>query len=802
MYRTELSNVFKYQNMVVVDWWDRGTAITNRVQALAIDMSGSMSGRNTRIVQNCTRVISNMPTPTYVGTWSSRFKGTVTKLNTNNIADAISGEYEQTNRDAAYDCMTALMNTVIKEHHNNDDTLLLTIMLIGDGQFNDRGKSSQSIRKDVENHWLKLASIQPTFPKPILNFQVVFMCTKHHNRIPKEFEDVLGNDDANDQNRVLRVYNTASLRDALTKLSWGWKVASLVFATPVRRSGSSLGESEVHQLIGQEDQRFTVFICSDVSCIGISLKGYPVSYMRTFERLPHWAQRSVIHRYTARFNAIDFEECVTKDDLDAAFIRELDMFHEYTDMPVEQTRVWQRILAAMYSVRGRTLSHATVSTMSTITTLEKELAALEGIESEISANTVRSIVAGTSSYKKRNTRRTVRTVAEIKSELSTIRHQMIAGPVYTKPSEMLNIFERTCQDNWTNAVETPPVSNMHHAAYQNRRRTIDTGTVAYSNFETLETGPECDICTSRPAFILTCPYMDTESKTTKYHNRVCFRCMGLSRCPICRNEVDMNIVFFQRVSGTDVLGPFRLHFDNGIGKCLKAIECIGSTPVISTYNCMESILSPLRIGDVDNGPDIPAKYLVPDGGLLATVFGDTSNNTEPRRALIKKLLRVVGTVPVIVLTRGYAKWCLKVLSDLLGPTYIRGFTAIVDTHGCAYLRETDFSTLRRVNSDLFTTFGDNDLEIEKNVFCVSLGISPVLYVDDDLERFDATDGRSKQATIIEIALPLEGTGIENQHVDDIVFNISTKGVNCIVIDFDCTLSVRHMSKLLLNEQGE
>ena len=268
----------------------------------------------------------------------------------------------------------------------------------------------------------------------------------------------------------------------------------------------------------------------------------------------------------------------------------------------------------------------------------------------------------------------------------------------------------------------------------------------------------------------------------------------------------MNTVYCQRGPNLEVFGPFRLYFDTGGTRaragvaCLTSIEYVGvralpAMPVVP--NIMERILSPPHDCGGDTSPDLPTA--LNEIQLVRMVFGDSvHHDPTPRRILIQKMLKVVSAIPVVVLTRGHAKWCVTALRSLLGHVGLHGLSAVVDTQGHAYLREDDFMICRRVKHELFTTFAVDDSEIEKHLFCVSLGISPVIYVDDNIEQFDSMrpDARSGQATILEVVLPSEGTGMDDACVTKIESMVRINHAQGLVIDFDCTLSVRHMYKMI------
>ena len=157
------------------------------------------------------------------------------------------------------------------------------------------------------------------------------------------------------------------------------------------------------------------------------------------------------------------------------------------------------------------------------------------------------------------------------------------------------------------------------------------------------------------------------------------------------------------------------------------------------------------------------------------VFGD-----HFRLKIIRELLFNVNksNVEIIVLTRGICKWVVDAMRHV---HLLDNISAVVDTSGILRHKDTGFEEVSNIN-----TF--NSKEIGKGVFCKNLNDN-VLMVDDNVEHIP------EGANVEVIALPQEGEGITDLVACNIMRILQEKNIHFLVIDFDHTITQKHMYKV-------
>ena len=109
------------------------------------------------------------------------------------------------------------------------------------------------------------------------------------------------------------------------------------------------------------------------------------------------------------------------------------------------------------------------------------------------------------------------------------------------------------QDGFSGPVSLPSITDRRQCgSYNKRQRTTNVkDAVLVQTLMPDDVG--CDICAADKAFFLTCAYTTSEDEE-RFHNNLCFRCMGLQNCPLCRRA---DICFYPVVF---VDGPVRLTY--------------------------------------------------------------------------------------------------------------------------------------------------------------------------------------------------------------------------------------------------
>jgi hypothetical protein len=174
------------------------------------------------------------------------------------------------------------------------------------------------------------------------------------------------------------------------------------------------------------------------------------------------------------------------------------------------------------------------------------------------------------------------------------------------------------------------------------------------------------------------------------------------------------------------------------------------------------------------------------------------SQTKRAQSLLQAFLTMRANNQVVVtMTRGYAFSTVRLLREM---GLLDLVTIVGDTSGDFYTCEDNFTVTRLANNSLKT-----DDEIDKDHFSVLLAewmltAAPdthVLMVDDSPERdFHDTLSPERQALVDIWELPHEQRGLTEFRVQQLQDRL--KGVSVMVSDVDCTITVKHMFKMMEN----
>jgi len=150
----------------------------------------------------------------------------------------------------------------------------------------------------------------------------------------------------------------------------------------------------------------------------------------------------------------------------------------------------------------------------------------------------------------------------------------------------------------------------------------------------------------------------------------------------------------------------------------------------------------------------------------------------------------------IVLTNGFAQHAQLALA---GIGLDSAFRAIVDTRGVALVgdQQLEINGGERYDKSEFVQDFIFDSEVAAGSGLSECGIDHVIYVDDSVES--AFVNADLGGTIDVVQLPKEGEGLTSALLSQVARLCKTAGAKtktsvCVVYDFDCTLSEKHMFK--------
>lgn len=155
----------------------------------------------------------------------------------------------------------------------------------------------------------------------------------------------------------------------------------------------------------------------------------------------------------------------------------------------------------------------------------------------------------------------------------------------------------------------------------------------------------------------------------------------------------------------------------------------------------------------------------------------------------------------MILTRGMCSLAVRAL-HFLGKR-LSPFMCVMDTQGVMW-NPSQPELYWQLPRTYLTEWGDNDVELEKPVWCALLSKTlqslreahTVLYVDDSPEYLDEEhDLFTETQHTITFGLPREGSGLSMMYKD--ALSPLAANARAIVFDLDCTISNRHMYKTMI-----
>jgi hypothetical protein len=731
---------FAYGDMVVVDVIANGAKIKNMVQLLCIDKSGSMGGRRINMVNTCIHSLKSFDynVPTFITTWNHEYDNTYTSLR--NFEDIVPEG--GTSRVACVNSLKYMMR-ILYDMFGGQENMFLSVILLGDGEFREI-TNSDTMRKELETEWLDIAK-----GKSFFHLKVGFISDQAN--IPKSFTDILGKDDSDD--RVVKITNPLIFTRLIHDIYQTWTVAKICFDNKIKLSGAELTTmpTKEHRFIVQKDNRYKIFI--NTNKWSILPKGYTLAYVNLLYQLPAKVQRRIYTRISDHIESIDFD--IDLESISALYNDEIDLIQSYQGMDLDRKKYYLQQIYTLYSKRTQ------IDTGTSALLLSIELDRAMQIQNSNLEMKSGSVNTGQSRYRKRGGSRSIET---IEKDIQSLK--LKTESKYDDCDTIVNNFRMGINFD----VDLPAITTSQLPRYKNRRRTFGPTSVAALEI------PEddlCEICYAQQGNFLVCSFTDKGKQ--KYHNKLCLRCIGLEKCPICRKTIKTVDIKSGRCVYT-----YSLQFDKNVltGATLKARKhCHILGLLLEPYN----ELAPLSIQSVSH-------TLVNDNKKMFYKFVFENN--------IKHLTRLLSLcsdtlIDFVILTRGEVPWVLDAIKYIFSdkPQILNTVTAIMSTHGDTVLSRDKFEKIRSVKKQYFTEFDVDDVEIEKGSICDALAdeLTPLLYIDDNIEE-------CKNKYVHTYPLETEGNGINVKNIDDVMITIKEKNIKIVVCDFDCTMTAKHLYK--------
>lgn len=240
----------------------------------------------------------------------------------------------------------------------------------------------------------------------------------------------------------------------------------------------------------------------------------------------------------------------------------------------------------------------------------------------------------------------------------------------------------------------------------------------------------------------------------------------------------------------------------------------GDTVLVSTQQPNGLLCQELVIQLIDNistplDSDGHVGYTVRELDKLSLYsFGAMSHGQEsltelPRVVHLAEMLATMNPMPVVILTKGDSQMICQCLRS---AGLLRYITALCDTSGRMLTRRDDFQCTRMLlpeqvpggEASSLNAAVHSFIELEKDQFCLDIACAlsgTVMYVDDDI-----TDDNHRSCCAVQrdtvhlVHLPREQGGLHAAEITKINQKRAERAYSAFVLDFDHTLTVKHMSK--------
>ena len=209
-----------FKNMVGVNAWENGTVITERLILCSVDTSGSMGGQKMNDVNSVLSMASKYPV--FICPWNNKEvlqKHVIVRpAGSTEAVELVAG-----GRTLANCCLISLcylLEIAMLSIPENNNARLCTIILFGDGEFNDH-MNGTTMRQQLETFWVNKFAAK--FPNTYINFQVAFI----GKEISDAFVAVIGTDDGNDKNMVKLVQTAEDMTNYMAMIEDEWRCSEL-----------------------------------------------------------------------------------------------------------------------------------------------------------------------------------------------------------------------------------------------------------------------------------------------------------------------------------------------------------------------------------------------------------------------------------------------------------------------------------------------------------------------------------------------------------------------------------------------